>query len=121
MNGSKECKILLLPSFEQEANRLAKRYSSLREDIAGLRSLLILNPKTGTSLGGGVYKIRLAIKSKGKGKRSGARIISLYFERDSELFLLSIYDKSDQATIPDARVRALVNEAVEYHLRRNRA
>jgi hypothetical protein len=119
MNGSKEFKIILLPSFEREVGRLAKHYSSLREDIAAVRSLLMANPKTGTSLGGGVYKIRFAIKSKGKGKRGGGRIISLYFERDSELFLLSIFDKSEQADISDARIRALVKEAVEYHLRIN--
>ena len=117
MNGSTEYKIILLPSFEREANRLAKRYPSLRDDLATLRTALIKNPEAGTSLGGGVYKVRFAIKSKGKGKRGGGRIISLYFERDSELFLLSIYDKSEQVTISEARIRALVKEAVEMKLR----
>jgi hypothetical protein len=117
MNGLKENKIILLPSFEREANRLSKRYPSLRNDLTTLITSIRTNPKLGIPLGGGVYKVRFAIKSKGKGKRGGGRIISLHFERDYELFLLSIYDKSDQETISDGRISALVEEAMSLKLR----
>ena len=96
---------------------MPKRYSSLRKDLGSLIVSVRANPKLGTPLSGGVYNIRFAIKSNGKGKRGGGRIISLYFERDSELFLLSIYDKSDQETISDARISALVEEAMAPKLR----
>jgi len=36
-----------------------------------LEKSLIENPKQGVDLGGGLYKVRLAIKSKGKGKVAG--------------------------------------------------
>lgn len=77
------------------------------------------SPRTGRSLGGGVYKIRLAIKSKGKGKRGGARIISLYLERDSELFLLTIYDKSEQESLPESQIRMLVQAALAFRLQKD--
>jgi len=34
------------------------------------------NPRLGTPLGSDSYKIRLSIKSKGKGKSGGARVIT---------------------------------------------
>ncbi len=37
------------------------------------------NPTSGTSLGHNLYKIRLAIASKGKGKSGGARVITFEF------------------------------------------
>lgn len=49
-------------------------------------------------LGSGFKKIRLALKSKGKGKSGGARIITyeiLIAENDTNVIFASIYDKSD--------------------------
>lgn len=49
-------------------------------------------------LGDGFKKIRFAIKSKGKGKSGGARIITyeiLIAEVDINLIFVSIYDKSE--------------------------
>jgi len=43
----------------------------------------------------------LAITSKGKGKSSGARIITHVQIIETKIFLLSIYDKSDQTDITD--------------------
>lgn len=48
-------------------------------------------------LGSGFKKIRLALKSKGKGKSGGARIITyeiLIAENDTNVIFASIYDKS---------------------------
>jgi len=62
------------------------------------------------------YKIRLAVKSKGKGKSGGLRIIThLYIkileeEEFTEIFLLSIYDKSDYANISDKFLQQLIKE-----------
>ena len=39
------------PEFLSEAKKLAKKYSSLKNDIAGLAKLLTTNPTTGTPLG----------------------------------------------------------------------
>ena len=56
------------------------------------------NPKLGTDLGFKMRKVRLAVKSKGKGKSGGARIITfdLFVTIDEHTVLLVyLYDKSD--------------------------
>jgi hypothetical protein len=61
----------VIPSdkFKKEARGLIKKFSSLKQELAELSTTLSNNPETGTSLGNNTYKIRLAIKSKGKGKK----------------------------------------------------
>ena len=72
-------KILQTAEFEKEVKNLSKKYPFLKEDFAKLVSSLAENPTQGTSLGNDCYKIRFAIKSKGKGKSAGARIITCVF------------------------------------------
>ena len=57
-----------------------------------------------------MYKVRLAIKSKSKGKSGGARVITYLITADHEVFLLTIYDKSEQDTIDTKSLKALVEE-----------
>jgi hypothetical protein len=98
-------KVVTTDDFEKSAKPLLKKYASLKLELKDLSDTLKVNPTFGTSLGGGIYKIRLAIKSKGKGKSGGARVISHFdlevlIETDSKeeynrVFLLEIYDKSE--------------------------
>lgn len=53
--------------FYRQLKRLAKRYHSLADDIDTLQHELMENPDAGVSLGGGKRKIRLGVKSKGRG------------------------------------------------------
>jgi mRNA-degrading endonuclease RelE of RelBE toxin-antitoxin system len=62
--------------FDKQLKRLVKKYPSLLTDFAELISVLKENPEQGKYIGNNCYKIRLAISSKGKGKRSGARVIT---------------------------------------------
>jgi hypothetical protein len=105
-------KIITARSFAQEYRKLAKRYPSLKSDLAKLEQILEANPETGTSLGGGFFKIRLAIKSKNKGKRGGERVITSYLSKDNVLYLLTIYDKSDQETITEEAIETLMRIAL---------
>ena len=52
-------------NFDKEVKKLAKKYKSLKEEIANLVEKLKKNPRTGTHLGNDIYKISLAVKSKG--------------------------------------------------------
>ena len=70
-------------------------------------SLLLLNPLW-VALGNDCYKIRFAISSKGKGKSGGARLITYVRVLENTVFLLDIYDKSQQATISDKELKLLV-------------
>ncbi len=61
----------------------------------------------GTDLGNGYRKIRMAITSKGKGKSSGARVITLTLlvaENEATLGLFFIYDKSECENISTAEL-----------------
>ena len=62
-------------SFEKDAKVLIKKYASLKQELFNLGRKLANNPTLGTPLGKDCYKIRLAIKSKGKGKSGGARVV----------------------------------------------
>jgi len=64
----------------------------------------------GVSSGHDCYKIRLAIKSKGKGKSGGARVITYVKIVDGNVFLLTIYDKSDRDTITEKELLALIKD-----------
>ena len=56
------------------------------------------------------YKIRLAIKSKGKGKSGGARIITHLHVTDSTIYLIYLYDKSEQDDISDNDLLDLIKD-----------
>src|SRR5690606_31705732 len=107
------CEIIATHRFEKEVKRLAKKYASLREDLRLLYAELKSNPRTGTSLRKNCYKIRVLITSKGKGKRGGGRVITYLVEESVEklnVFLLSIYDKSEIDTLTDSDIVALIDQ-----------
>ena len=104
-------KIASTSFFTKELKPLAKKYRSLENDLMELAESLIENPIQGDSLSHNCFKVRLAITSKNKGKSGGARIITNVHINNEVIYLLSIYDKSDQDTISDKelikRLRAL--------------
>src|SRR6266700_6414024 len=91
--------IISIATFDKQAKRLIKKYPSLKKELQQLGDALITNPFTGTSIGHDCFKIRLSIASKGKGKSGGARIITHVYVSGKTIFLLSIYDKSEQSDI----------------------
>lgn len=101
-------KVLLHDNFEREVRPLLKRYRSLVSELGGLRDALKKEPHQGQPIGNDCYKIRIAIRSKGKGKSGGARVITCVVAVREEIYLLSIYDKSDQATLTEKRLKELL-------------
>ncbi|WP_369817103.1 hypothetical protein [Pedobacter sp. Leaf176] len=59
------------------------------------------NPLQGIPIGKECYKIRISISSKGKGKSSGARLITRVRVVKETIYLLSIYNKSERDSISD--------------------
>ena len=94
--------------FEKEIKRLIKKFPSLKNEYAYLISELKNNPTLGTSLGEDCYKVRLAIASKNKGKRGGARIITYVVVDDVTVFLLTIFDKSEKSNISSKELKAII-------------
>ncbi len=97
--------IIPTPPFEKELKQLAKKYPSIKKDMADLVSRLLQEPKTGTPLGHNCYKIRMAVTSKGQGKSGGARVITFVQVIETTIFLLSIYDKADTENISDKELK----------------
>jgi mRNA-degrading endonuclease RelE of RelBE toxin-antitoxin system len=115
------CKIIVIDDFKKDAKKLLKKYASLKEELAILQEQLLENPRMGTLIRENTYKIRLAVKSKGKGKSSGMRIITHVIEVEIQVsesekeqnftvFLLTIYDKSEMENITDKDLQNLIDE-----------
>lgn len=107
-------RIILDAPFKKEVKRLAKKYRSLKNDLEALQEELLTNPQTGVDLGGGLRKVRMAIGSKGRGKSHGARVITftvVIAVEESEINLLTIYDKAERESISSKEIEALLKEA----------
>lgn len=101
--------IIATEPFERKLKRLARKYKSLKSDLQKLFSDLEINPKLGDPIGKNCFKIRLAITSKGKGKSGGGRIITFVKVTKNTVYLIDIYDKSDQSTITDKEMKLLIS------------
>lgn len=110
-----EVSLNYLPEFERRAKALAKKYRSFINDYDEFLKSLEANPFQGTSLGMNVYKTRMSIASKGKGKSGGARVLTYNVKKITPerivVTFLSIFDKGDFENVSDAYIRSLVVEA----------
>jgi hypothetical protein len=94
--------------FEKQAKKLIKKYTSLKDELYELIRTLKENPVQGTLIGNNCYKIRLAIASKGKGKSGGARVIINIVLSEENVYLLSIYDKSEKESLSNKELQELL-------------
>jgi mRNA-degrading endonuclease RelE of RelBE toxin-antitoxin system len=112
--------VKITKNFKKEAKSLLKKYPSLIDELEILQNELVLKPQSGSPLGSQCFKIRLAIKSKGKGKSGGARIISFVetevvkfiqiTETTTFVNLISIYDKSEVDSIDEKELKDLIKK-----------
>ena len=102
--------ITLTQSFRRNLKPLVKRFASIVSDLVGLEEELLSNPQTGEALGRDCFKVRMRIKSKSTGKSGGARVITCVKIVGEKIYLLTIYDKSERATITDQERDALLKE-----------
>ena len=94
---------LVTPRFDKNYKKLKKKYPSLPADVELFKKDFADDHNTGVSLGGGYRKVRLAVRSKGKGKSGGARIITYELCLKAEggtIVLVDIYDKAEADTLP---------------------
>lgn len=88
---------LLLPDFLTDDEYRALQHHLSRDPEAG-------DVIRGT---GGFRKMRWADARRGKGKRGGLRVIYCYFVADSQIWLLTIYDKDSMTDLSPADKRVL--------------
>lgn len=114
-------KVIVIDNFKREAKPLLKKYPSLKNELEVLRLQLLDTPRMGIQITDNVYKIRLAGKSKGRGKSGGMRIITFVWEialemaededkSETIIFLASIFDKSEEENISDKDLERLIDE-----------
>ena len=112
---SMSCSITVSVSndFAKEAKRLAKKYSSFKQDYKDLLESIKNNPLQGDEITKNIRKIRMAIKAKGKGKSGGARVITfnvLTDVKNGHVVFLLLYDKEDASTVKVNVVKQLVRD-----------
>ena len=73
--------------------------------------MLVESPDKGTNLGHNLYKIRMAITSKGKGKSGGARVITFLVTEEKEIYLHHIYDKAQLENLTKDQILVLLKKA----------
>jgi mRNA-degrading endonuclease RelE of RelBE toxin-antitoxin system len=86
-------------------------YNYLDEDeYLSLQVYLLYHPESGKVVpgSGGVRKIRWA--AKGKGKRGGVRVIYFWKASDDEIWLLTVYGKSERGAIPSHILKQIAEE-----------
>ncbi|HEX8350217.1 MAG TPA: hypothetical protein VF598_09650 [Hymenobacter sp.] len=108
--------VVVAPSFAAAARKLLKKYVSLKAELQALEQQLLATPTLGTPLGKDAYKIRLPIRSKGRGKSGSARVIT-YLETivvanvtEQTVNLIYIYDKSETASISQKELSELIKQ-----------
>ncbi len=80
------------------------------DEYSGLQSMLLEHPKIGkvVSGSGGVRKLRWS--KQGKGKSGGIRIIYYLKKDNNEVWMLTIYGKSEKSNIPAHILKKIVEE-----------
>jgi hypothetical protein len=101
-----------LPAFERS------RADYLDDD--GLRDLenqFLRNPEAGDVIpdSGGLRKLRFADTRRGKGKRSGLRVIYYWWDQASQFWLFTIYDKDEMADLT-AKQRKMLKTMIKAEL-----
>jgi|SRR3989304_1199244 len=78
------------------------------DEYRGLQNYLIERPDAGAVIqrSGGVRKVRWA--SGGKGKSGGVRVIYYWLKADDQIFLLTLYGKSEKEDLSAAELKRIV-------------
>jgi mRNA-degrading endonuclease RelE of RelBE toxin-antitoxin system len=107
------------PEFEKALKRLSKKYPSLKTDYLAFLQELEQNPTMGDEIFPHCRKARIAIKSKGKGKSGGGRIIFYFEVVQDKITLLFIYDKSEMENVQTAFIEQILQAMLPFINGRN--
>lgn len=99
-------------AFTREVMRLG-----LESDLNELQALLRHHPTIGVvdPGTGGLRKVRMGARSRGQGKRGGARVHYLWHSADRIIYLLWVYAKHNSSTLSPRQKREIrrVAEAIK--------
>ena len=102
-------KIVSLAQFTKDVKKLHKKYRRIAEDLKALEQELLSNPKSGIELGHHCYKIRLKNSSIPTGKSGGFRVVYYYVDDNNNVYLMTMYAKSDLESVSNERLIEILN------------
>ncbi len=119
MTGMKFREVARLAEFDRDIKRLARRYPTLEEDLETLIDTSLfafhkLNLSTGIVAVEGLGRVRLPVfkarkfacrSLKGRGGRTGLRLIYAFDAANDRIELIEVYFKADQENEDRARIR----------------
>lgn len=109
----RQCRIFLVMLFIETSTftKLLSNYLT-DEEYRGLQSYLLQKPDAGDLIkgSGGVRKVRWA--PAGSGKSGGIRAIYYWKKSDHEIWMLTLYSKSERASIPGHTLKQIA-EAIK--------
>lgn len=109
---TKPIKISYTPEFKRNLRVLAKKYRHIRSDVEPIIEQITAGDVVGDQIPGTgytMYKVRIRNSDLQKGKRSGYRMI-YYLKTQTDVVLITIYSKSEQADISAQQIRRIVQE-----------
>ena len=101
-------KVIPTPEFIKNLKTLKKKYKNIKNDVLALANRLEKNPTIGTDLGNNTFKVRIKNSDNNKGKSAGYRIITYCINDKKELFLVTIYSKSEKENILELELKELI-------------
>jgi len=105
--------IIFTEPFKRKLKKLKKKYPHIKNDL----SRVLSDMENGESLGypipelfNRVYKVRVGSSDMKRGKRGSYRIIHYLEDRNSMIYLLTIYGKPKRENIPVKSIIAILKE-----------
>jgi mRNA-degrading endonuclease RelE of RelBE toxin-antitoxin system len=102
-------KIETIPRFDKDIKKLKKRFPKIKNDLIFLIEELSKNPNIGTHLENSIFKIRLQNSSIPTGKSGGFRVIYYFIDAENNLYLMSIYSKTQKENISENELLELLS------------
>ncbi|MEM7590936.1 MAG: type II toxin-antitoxin system RelE/ParE family toxin [Cyanobacteria bacterium P01_A01_bin.83] len=111
-NDAPSIQILLTLRFKQDLRKLAKRYRSIRQDLAPLIEQFQQGETPGDRISGNKYQVikaRLKNSNIQKGKSAGYRVI-YYLKTETTIILVTIYSKSDLSDLSNKLIEGIIQQ-----------
>lgn len=85
------------------------------DEYAEMQGALVVDPEAGDLMQGtgGLRKLRWSQQRRGKGKRSGIRVIYYWYSRGSLIYMLLAYSKDDRDDLSTTQKKLLAHLVAE--------